>query len=171
MDLKTIKLLASYNETTNKEMNKYISQINATQWNTDFKAYLPSIFKVCNHLYIGDFNWLKRFSQLRDFKYIKDGFFSREISFTMEAFKDPKEYIAKREFLDKAINKFVNELTENDLGGHLKYTDSRGTEHNRNVGGLIIHMFNHQTHHRGMISIYLEMLGIDNDYSNLLYLI
>jgi uncharacterized damage-inducible protein DinB len=171
MDLKTIKLLANYNETTNKEMNKYISQINATQWNTDFKAYLPSIFKVCNHLYIGDFNWLKRFSKLRNFQYIKDGFFSGEISFTMEAFKDSKEYIAKREFLDQAINKFVSELTEKDLESHLKYIDSRGTEHNRNFGGLIIHMFNHQTHHRGMISIYLEMLGKDNDYSNLLYLV
>jgi uncharacterized damage-inducible protein DinB len=171
MDIKTIKLLASYNETTNKEMNKYISQITETQWNTEFNAYLPSIFKICNHLYIGDFNWLKRFSKLRDFQYIKEGFFSREISFTMNAFKDPTEYIAKREYLDKAIKKFVNELTENDLEGHLKYTDSRGTEHNRNLGGLIIHMFNHQTHHRGMISIYLEMLGINNDYSNLFYLV
>jgi uncharacterized damage-inducible protein DinB len=171
MDIKTIKLFAKYNETTNNEMNKYISQLKETQWNTDFKAHFSNIFKMCNHLYIGDFNWLKRFSKFRDFQYIKDGFFSREISFTMEAFKDPKEYIAKREYLDKALNKFVTELTENDLDGNLKYTDSRGTEHNRNLGGLIIHMFNHQTHHRGMISIYLEMLGIDNDYSNLLYLV
>ncbi len=45
MDIKTIKLLASYNETTNKEMNKYISQINEIQWNTNFKARFPSIFK------------------------------------------------------------------------------------------------------------------------------
>jgi uncharacterized damage-inducible protein DinB len=171
MDIKTIKLLASYNEATNKEMDKYISQMKETQWNTDFNAYLPSIFKICNHLYIGDFNWLKRFSKLRDFQYIKDGFFSREISFTMDAFNDPQEYIAKREYLDKMIYKFIDEVTENDLEKKLRYTDSRGTEHNRNFGGLIIHMFNHQTHHRGMISVYLEMLGIDNDYSNLLYLV
>ena len=171
MDIKTIKLLAGYNEKTNKEMNKYISQLNETQWNTNFNTHFPSIFKICNHIYIGDFNWLKRFRTLRDFQYIKDGFFSKEISFTMDAFKDPKEYIAKREHLDQQIYEFVDELTENDLTVNLKYTDSRGTEHNRNLGGLIIHMFNHQTHHRGMISIYLEMLGIDNDYSNLYYLV
>jgi uncharacterized damage-inducible protein DinB len=171
MDIKTIKLLANYNETTNQEMNKYISQLNETQWNTDFNARFPSIFKMCNHIFIGDYNWLKRFSTLRDFQFIKDGFFSKEIAFTTDAFNNPKDYIAKREFLDKMINKFVNELSENDLNGNLGYTDSRGTEHNRNFGGLIIHMFNHQTHHRGMISVYLEMMGIENDYSNLLYLV
>lgn len=163
--------MAKYNETTNQEMNKYIAQLNEAQWNTDFKARFPSIFKMCNHIFIGDFNWLKRFSAIREFQYIKDGFFSREISFTMDAFSDPKEYIAKRKFLDKMITEFVNELTENDLEVSLKYTDSRGTEYNRSFAGLIIHMFNHQTHHRGMISLYLEMLGIDNDYSNLAYLI
>jgi len=171
MDLKTIKLMAHYNETANKEMNKYISQINLTQWNTEFKGHFPSIFKLCNHIYIGDYNWLKRFGTLQDFQFIKDGFFSKEIAFTMDVFQDPKEYIAKREFLDKMISKLVTELTDKDLEGHLKYIDSRGTEHNRIFGGLIIHMFNHQTHHRGMISIYLEMLGIDNDYSNLFYLV
>jgi uncharacterized damage-inducible protein DinB len=171
MDIKTIKLMASYNEKANKEMNKYISQLNESQWHTDFKAHFPSIFKICNHIYIGDFNWLKRFSTLRDFQFIKDSIFSKEIAFTMEAFLDSKEYIVKREYLDRRIDQFVNELTGNDLTRNLKYIDSRRTEHNRNFGGLIIHMFNHQTHHRGMISIYLEMLGIDNDYSNLLYLV
>ena len=167
MDLKTIKLLADYNKTTNKEMNKYISRINETQWNKDFKAYLPSIFKMCNHVYIGDYNWLKRFSTLRDFQYIKDGFFSREITFTMDAFKDPKEYVAKREYLDTMITKFVTELMENDLVNNLRYTDSRGTEHNRNFGGLIVHMFNHQTHHRGQISVLLDMIDVKNDYSSM----
>ncbi|MEW6185934.1 MAG: DinB family protein, partial [Thermodesulfobacteriota bacterium] len=86
-------------------------------------------------------------------------------------FKGTPDYLAKREFLDRMIRAFALELTEKDLEGRLKYIDSRGTEHERNLGGLILHMFNHQTHHRGMVSVYLEMLGIDNDYSNLLYLV
>ena len=53
------------------------------------------------------------------------------------------------------------------MGLNLTYMDSRGDEYKKNFGGLIIHMFNHQTHHRGMISIYLEELGIANDFSNL----
>jgi uncharacterized damage-inducible protein DinB len=45
--------------------------------------------------------------------------------------------------------------------------DSHGKLYKRLFGGLIVHCFNHQTHHRGMISIYLDSLGIDNDFSNL----
>ena len=36
------------------------------------------------------------------------------------------------------------------------------------MDGLLIHLFNHQTHHRGMISLYLEMLGKENNYNNIL---
>ena len=30
---------------------------------------------------------------------------------------------------------------------------------------LLFQWFNHQTHHRGQISVQLDLLGIDNDYS------
>jgi uncharacterized damage-inducible protein DinB len=36
------------------------------------------------------------------------------------------------------------------------------------MDGLLIHLFNHETHHRAMVSIYLEMLGKANDYNNVL---
>jgi uncharacterized damage-inducible protein DinB len=167
MDIKTIRLLASYNEKTNGEMNRFISQMDEAQWKHNFSTFFPSIAKMCNHIYIADFNWLKRFSKLRTFEYIKDKVFLNEINFATDAFETQKEYAAKREYMDKLIIKFVNEITLNDLERNLIYLDLRGTENNRSFGGLVLHMFNHQTHHRGMISIYLEMLGIENDYSNL----
>jgi uncharacterized damage-inducible protein DinB len=171
MDIDTIRLLAGYNEKTNSEMNKFISQLDEGQWNHDFHTFFPSICKTCNHVYIADFNWLKRFCKLRDFQYIKDDIFSKEIGFGTDAFRTQKEYLSKREYLDKLIIKFVNEITESDLGRNLNYVDIRGTENNRSFGGLVLHVFNHQTHHRGMISIYLELLGIENDYSNLARLV
>jgi uncharacterized damage-inducible protein DinB len=171
MDINTIRLLASYNEKTNGEMNKLISHMDETQWNHSFSAFFPSIFKMCNHIYIADFNWLKRFSKLRTFQYIKDNLFSNEIDFATDAFETQKEYLPKREYMDKLITDFVHEVTEADLGRTLVYTDIRGIEHHRDFAGLVLHMFNHETHHRGMISVYLEMLGIQNDYSNLSNLI
>lgn len=171
MDINTVRLLAGYNEKTNSEMNRFISHIDETGWNRNFNTHFPSIFKMCNHIYIADFNWLKRFSKLRDFQYITDRVFLNEIAFGVDAFETQKEYLSKREYLDKLIIRFVDEITETDLERTLKYVDSRGTEHNRSFGGLVLNMFNHQTHHRGMISIYLEMLGIENDYSSLAYLV
>ncbi len=171
MDVNTIRLLAGYNEKTNSEMDRLISQIDETQWNHNFTTFFPSISKMCNHIYSADFNWLKRFSKLRDFQYIKDKVFLNEINFATDVFETQKEYLSKREYLDKLIIAFTEEITETDLGRNLKYVDIRGTENNRNFGGLVLHVFNHQTHHRGMISVYLELLGIENDYSNLARLV
>jgi uncharacterized damage-inducible protein DinB len=30
-----------------------------------------------------------------------------------------------------------------------------------------LNLFNHETHHRGMISLYLEMLGRENDFNSI----
>ena len=167
MDVDTLRLLARYNEKTNGEMNAFISRLDEAQWNHAFDTFFPSVHAMCNHIYIADFAWLKRFSGLRDFRYIKDALFNREIGFADDVFTAREDYPAKRQHLDTLITAFADEVTDADLGRALTYKDLRGTENTRNFGGLVLHMFNHQTHHRGMISVYLEMLGISNDYSNL----
>ena len=53
----------------------------------------------------------------------------------------------------------------------LRYKNFKGIDQDRELGGLILHVFNHQTHHRGMISLYLDMLGKENDFSNLFVLL
>ena len=167
MDIDTVKLLASYNEKTNEQMNALISRLEAAQWDHTFATFFPSIRLMCNHLYVSDFNWLRRFSALRDFRYARDSLFSQEIGYGKEAFVTQGDYLSKRKYLDKLITAFANEVTDADLGQSLTYKDLRGNEHTRNFGGLALGCFNHQTHHRGMISVFLEMLGIENDYSSL----
>ena len=76
-----------------------------------------------------------------------------------------------RSGLDSIIVSFADEITGDDLGTSLHYRNWKGEEQNRNVGGLIMHVFNHQTHHRGMVSLYLDLLGIENDFSNLAALV
>jgi uncharacterized damage-inducible protein DinB len=73
VDLQSIKLFAEYNKKVNIEMNKIISELSHVQWEKQFKGYFNSIKSMCNHIYICDFNWLKRFSNLRQFKYIRNG--------------------------------------------------------------------------------------------------
>jgi len=62
-------------------------------------------------------------------------------------------------------------LAENELEKTISFANMKGETVTKNVGGSILHLFNHQTHHRGMISLYLDMLGIDNDFSGLLPLV
>lgn len=159
-------LLSRYNIETNHKMNGFISKLTKEQWEREFKGFFNSIKSLCNHIYIGDFNWLKRFSKLKQFKYIQKEIFTKDINFSASAFNTAAEYLELRDQLDRSISDFINEIDEEDLNKDLIYKDSRGKEYTKNLGGLILHMFNHQTHHRGMISIYLEEMGIANDYSN-----
>ena len=163
------KVLANYNKTTNEYMNNYIKEISETQWNKDFNGYFKSIHELCSHIYICDFNWLKRFRGLREFRIFSNSFFDKNYTFTEILFKNIQEYILMRNELDNIIIEFINELDKNDLENILKFTDSKGTVIERKMEPLIIHMFTHETHHRGMISLYLELLGIENGFSGSLY--
>lgn len=167
MDLQTVRLLADYNKKTNHKMNNFLTALTADQWNRKFGGYFDSVRSMCNHIYVCDFNWLKRFSLLRAFGFIKGTEIDKGMPFGKMMIGDPKDYIDKRDFLDDKILQFAGEITAGDLERNLEYTNSRGDTYNKNFGGLLLHMFNHQTHHRGMISLYLEEMNIENDYSNL----
>jgi uncharacterized damage-inducible protein DinB len=78
-----------------------------------------------------------------------------------------EDYLRARVELDEKIADFSAELTEEDFTQVLKLNDSHGTPMEKNFGGAVLHGFNHETHHRGMISLYLEQLGKPNDFSSL----
>ncbi|MBN1498865.1 MAG: DinB family protein [Spirochaetes bacterium] len=171
MDKKVLNLLTEYNLKTNETMNSKIEKLNETEWNHKFGGYYPDIHSVCNHLYIADYNWLSRFGNLREFNYLKTRFFESKFSFSSTAFESINEYIEKRNFLDSKLSEMVSEILDDDFDKILEFRTSAGEEQKRNFGGILLHVFNHQTHHRGMISVYLESLGIENDYSNLMLMV
>jgi uncharacterized damage-inducible protein DinB len=171
MDIKTCKLLAQYNQMVNQKMNEIIHNLSVSQWNREFTGYFKTIKQVCSHVYIGDYRWLKRFGQFRDFQFIKDTLFAQNLNYSSQPFDDIADCILKREELDKKLIMFTNEITESDLEKIISFANAKGEMVNKNVGGSILHIFNHQTHHRGMISVYLDMMNIDNDFSGLLPLV
>lgn len=167
MDLKTLTLLAEYNRKTNAAMNTIIQKLEPSQWDQEFKGFFNSIHSLCNHIYLGDFNWLKRFAKLRTFAYSQKPLFDQDLRFGTTVIDTVEDYLEKRAVLDQQLIELVNQLVPDDLGQYLEYVDSQGKAYKRLFGGLVLHCFNHQTHHRGMISVYLDSLGLDNDFSNL----
>ncbi len=167
MDLHTVLFLSEYNKIVNEKMNSYISVLNEESWVRNFGGYFPSIKSLCNHLYICDTNWLKRFSKLKKFTFVDGTKIPDGLSFTTDTITDIPDYLTKRALLDKKIIEFSYELKDEDLNKNLTYIDSHGIEYTKNMGFLIMHMFNHETHHRGMVSLYLDELKISNDFSNI----
>ena len=157
---------ANYNRNVNEKMDAIIKILSREQWDKDLGGYFHSVRGLCSHLFVCDFNWLKRFSKLRNFTVFNGEYFNREpYSFTEVLFDDMGEYISKRPLLDEKIISLTKELTNADISSSLKYTDSHGKDYEQNFGGLVMRSLNHDTHHRGMISLYLELLGVENDFS------
>jgi|WetSurMetagenome_2_1015567.scaffolds.fasta_scaffold86078_2 uncharacterized damage-inducible protein DinB len=167
----TFKLLAKYNSHTNTEMNKLISQLTITEWEKEFNGFYRNIKALCTHIYIADCNWLKRFALLRSFRYLDDPTLAVSYSWDSNIFESINEYLNKRMELDQIIISLADEITQEDLNRFIKYKNWKGEFEEHNIGGILLHMFNHQTHHRGMISLYLEFVGKENDYSGLVKLV
>jgi uncharacterized damage-inducible protein DinB len=167
MTTETITLFVRYNHSANEAMNGIIQTLNPEEWEKPLGGFFPSIRSLCSHLYVCDFNWLKRFKNLRSFASLNNSFFDQNYSFKDLLFQDKNEYLAKRPELDKRMLAFVDEVSAADLESILIFTDSQGKTHERKFGGCLLQFLNHETHHRGMISVFLEMLGRENDFSSL----
>ena len=167
----TIKLLAQYNAHANTEMGRVLAQLGDEEWNQALGGYYPSIRSLGSHLFVSDLAWLRRFATLRPFAYAQHPIFQKNPAWGELLFPSFRDYDADRKALDACLTQFAEEVTPEDLPKRLLYKNFKGIDQDRELGGLILHAFNHQTHHRGMISLYLDMLGKENDFSNLFVLL
>ena len=116
-----------------------------------------------NHILIGDILWLKRFARhpsgyrtLEPVLAMDDPTSLREIRCV-----DWAELQAARDRMDQMIVGWCAEVREEDLARPLAYRDFAGRPHRKNLGGLALHLFLHQIHHRGQVTTLLSQAGID----------
>ncbi len=167
----SIKLLARYNGHANTEMGRVLAQLSDEEWNRALGGYYPSIRSLCSHVFTSDFTWLRRFATLRQFSFHQHPILGQSPSHTDLLFPTYRDWNVDRNALDQCLTELADEVGPEDFSKMLRYKNLKGIDQERQFGGLILHMFNHQTHHRGMISLYLDMLGKENDYSNLFPLV
>ena len=167
MDKTFFELMARYNKNANEKMNELIAALSEEEWNRQFPGYFRSIHELCSHIFGGDHRWLKRFKAAGDFKILDKKRFDVDYDFNKLFFADINEYLTERAELDSIIIDFVNELPEDDMNKKVKWTSSKGIDCACMIRTGLIHLSHHETHHRGMISLLLEFLGKENDYSSL----
>ena len=167
MNKSNFELLAKYNREANDKMNGIIKTLSEEEWNKQFFGYYKSIHELCSHIFIGDYTWLNRFRSMNTFKNLGENYFNKNLSFQEILFENISEYITRRIEMDTIIIDFVDEITENDLEKTLKWINTKGIQFEKKLSVCLMHMSHHESHHRGMISLYLEFFGKENDYSNL----
>jgi len=77
----------------------------------------------------------------------------------------------ERRQLDSTIIAWCEQLSASDLNHKLAYRNMKGVASVKNYGSLMLHFFNHQTHHGGQTTTLLSQQGLDVGITDLLALI
>jgi len=166
-------LLATYNQWMNEKLYEAAARLTPAELAEDRGAFFGSVLGTLNHVVVADRIWLKRFATLPPFEAplrpvaeLPDPAALDEIPFErFEALRD------HRQWLDGQILDWIDGLSEANLALTLRYHNMKGVASARRVSHVLLHFFNHQTHHRGQATTLLSQVGEDVGVTDLLMLI
>ncbi len=161
---------AHYNRWFNRRLYRVVDKLPKDIFYRDLGAFFTSIHGTLNHILVWDITWLQRFASSRnDFASLNPALaMPKATSHDQILYHKRTELHDARRQMDEVILAFVTELAEEDHAKTLQYTVASGEVFRKNFGGMLQHLFNHQTHHRGQITALLYQQGVDPGTTDLL---
>ena len=168
-----VVLMAAYNKWMNVRLYAAAGRLSAQELLADRKAFFGSITGTLNHIVVGDTIWLKRFAAHPANHVALDPVRQLQAPSSLDQvlFADFVSLANHRKMLDHVIRQWAESLTEQDFGHVLRYANTKGVVSNRRFSRLVMHFFNHQTHHRGQATTLLFQAGQDVGVTDLLAVI
>jgi len=157
---KYIKTMARYNGWQNKSIYLAASSLSEDARQLDRGAFFKSIHATLTHLLWGDTVWMSRF----------DNWDSPEINIpkSVSFASDWAELVEKRRLADDRFLDWSTRVIPDDLTGDLTWFSGALQKDITKPRALcVIHMFNHQTHHRGQVHAMLTAAGAKPDDTDL----
>lgn len=168
-----ICLMAEYNHWMNTKLFDAATALPEAELVADKKAFFGSILGTLNHLVVADTLWLKRFANHPAQYRALAPIISLPVPTALDQilFADMPSLRERRILLDDMILNWSEAVTETDLDHRLHYANTKGVWADKCFFSLIMHFFNHQTHHRGQAGTLLYQAGIDVGVTDLLALL
>jgi uncharacterized damage-inducible protein DinB len=168
-----VVLLASYNTWMNSNLYKAAATLAPEEIAADRKAFFGSLLGTLNHIAVGDTVWLKRFATHPGNHSALEPILGRATPTALDQllFDGLPALWEYRQQLDRTIEEWAASLSENDLMQPLSYKSMKGIAAAKPFSGLVLHFFNHQTHHRGQATVLLSQAGVDVGITDLLMLV
>ena len=165
-----LQRMARYNQWMNHKLYEKVILLSDDDIAKDRGAFFSSILGTLNHILVGDMVWFRRFAASKACKEhltaMKD--MPRPTRLDELLFTDMSALKEQREIMDALILDFSHCWDETMLQSDIRYRDMKGNKHQRPLGELLQHVFNHQTHHRGQVTTLLFQAGIDPEVTDLL---
>lgn len=155
------RTMAAYNRWMNERLYQTCLTLGDVERKADRKAFFHSVHGTLNHILLADRIWLGRFT----------GVPFKAKGLDDELFGDFAELWDARRETDAAIDDWVADLTDETLNSTLSYTSLVNPEPKQYPMALVVmHFFNHQTHHRGQVTTLLNQAGKDMGVTDLMWL-
>ncbi len=174
MQLKNhVCLMAEYNQNMNQKIYEAAEKLTLVQLHENCGAFFGSVFGTLNHIAAGDIIWLNRFSPVLQKNLALSLVRELPLPESLEAVlcSNLQELKVLRSLLDKILSNLAASITEDELSQSVSYKNMKGDAFTKNLFSLLMHVFNHQTHHRGQATTLLSQFGVDYGVTDLVVLV
>ncbi len=156
--------MARYNAWQNNQLRDILKTMDFKELTTDRGAFFGSIFGTLNHMLWGDMMWMSRWCS----DVPKPGLSGADSPRLTPTYG---VWDAERFRLDGRIRIWAETLSNVELRSDLSWFSGATNRHlTRPMAVCVVHMFNHQTHHRGQVSQMLKALGATPPVSDLIFM-
>ena len=146
------RVMTDYNLWMNERLFDLCRSIDDAERKSDKAAFFGSIHGTLNHILYGDLAFMSRFT----------GIPAVVPELGVDLYDDFDDLWQSRSSLDNRICEWSSTLTAGWLEEELTYTSEvDGITRTIPKWVLVVHMLNHQTHHRGQITTILSQMALD----------
>lgn len=147
--LSQFHMLSRYNRLANETLYASCAELPHEELTRPQVAFFGSILGTLNHILVVDRIWMDRFTQT-----------DREAPpLSTVLYRDFDELRDARVAEDHRIEEFAENLKIAFLSSRFQYKDHTGQFRQDSADLLVMHFFNHQTHHRGQVHQLLTQSG------------
>ena len=152
--------MAAYNTWMNGKLYDAAAKLPAGEIARDRGAFFKSILGTLNHLLFADLVWIGRF---------KDGASRVTGESSRLLHEDLDKLREARGLIDREIEAWASTVDEAWLARPFTFRTLKGdAEYTFAASVLVMHMFNHQIHHRGQVTTLITQAGEDVGVTDLL---
>ena len=162
--------MARYNKWQNSQLAEFLKALTPEELTCERGAFFSSILGTANHLLWGDWIWMSRFDKgegpLKQVHTPGGG-----IHESVHLCADLSGWLPLRDTIDDRILNWAETLGNEPLNGPFTwYSAAMEADVTKPYAQCVIHMFNHQTHHRGQIHKMLTETGSQAPVSDLVFM-
>jgi uncharacterized damage-inducible protein DinB len=139
MRIDNFRQLADYNHWANKRIYAAALEMPEQQYRRPTGVFFGSLHGTLNHLLAADRIWLKRLTGQGEAPHKLDAIL----------FENRRELASARMAEDRRLQRLVNGTSESDLDRQVAYHTTSGAPQQQVLNDILLHLFNHQTRHRG----------------------